>query len=356
MAMGYSGSLPAGTRVNDRYELVALLGSGSNGEVYEAFDEHLGIEVALKLLNPVGGQPAAWDEAQILEQLRSDFLLPVFNADVVVGGDIRFIATRVMKGGDLEAAAAPNGVTSRQASRWGQQLAHGLERVHSAGLLHRDVKPGNAYLDEAQNVLLGDLGMAIRRDMSGRSAPDGTIVTVAPEALVSEGAHCSVSSDIFSLAATVFYLMSGEYPVDHRLKRAAIRDKVLVGDFRRLRDLAPHVSLGVAAVVERSLSLRPEGRHASALDLANALVAANHYKRDWTRVASHDGHSCCFKGVSTKSAQAIFVCVSVMRSGKFSIRPSYESGRGLRKFESDDISPASLSASLRRVIAEISKG
>jgi eukaryotic-like serine/threonine-protein kinase len=154
-------------------------------------DEYLDNEVALKLLAPKAGQPATWDEAQILEQLRSEYLLPVLNADVVPGGDLRYITTRLMTGGDLEDAGLPRGVPPEQAIRWGQQLGHGLDRVHAADLVHRDVKPANGFLDSGQVALLGDLGMAAAVGPDGSAPPYGTFATVAPEVL-GAGGRCSV--------------------------------------------------------------------------------------------------------------------------------------------------------------------
>src|SRR6266511_3138000 len=163
--------LPVGTRINDRYEIICRLGGGSDGQVYRVVDEHLGNEVALKLLAPKAGQPAAWDEAQTLELLRSEYLLPVYNADIVTASDIRYITTAVMHGGDLQVAAQPYGVTPAQAVRWGQQVAHGLERIHVAGLVHRDVKPANAYFSDTGDALLGDLGLAVCLGPGGAAPP-----------------------------------------------------------------------------------------------------------------------------------------------------------------------------------------
>src|SRR5580658_1805964 len=95
----------AGSRIADRYLVVKHLGGGTYGDVYHVIDEHLGNEVALKLLKPQAGQPATWDEAQILEQMRSEYLVPVLNADVVQGSDLRYITTTLMTGGDLAGVA-----------------------------------------------------------------------------------------------------------------------------------------------------------------------------------------------------------------------------------------------------------
>lgn len=348
-----SGSLTPGSRVGDRYNVLEKLGHGSNGQVYRAFDEHLGTEVAIKLLTPKAGTIATWDEAQILEQLRSEYLLQVINADTDPNSDIRYITTPVMRGGDVANAACPVGVDTRQASLWGQQIAHGLERVHAAGLVHRDIKPANVYLDGSGNALLGDLGMAAKVDSSGLAAPDGTPATAAPEAIAGHR-HCSVYSDIYSLAATVFYFLSGEYPVDHRTGLRDLLDKAAKGDRRKIRDLAPHVSRSVGRVIERSLSIDPTMRAASALDFANQLAGARHYTRTWRRVVPHPGHEQCFEALPTGKLRALAVCTVIDSStGGYNIEVVSAGGRRLRRAEKTSVPRSSLLVELRKTIEAI---
>lgn len=92
--------LPEGTTVNDRYVLARKL--GSDGEVYQAHDRHLDQTVALKILRPDAGGPQSWDEAKRLEQLRSRYIVPIINADVISNSDLRYIVTQLLPDGDLE--------------------------------------------------------------------------------------------------------------------------------------------------------------------------------------------------------------------------------------------------------------
>jgi serine/threonine-protein kinase len=320
--------------------------------VHRAYDDHLDTHVAIKLLEPIDGQPATWDEAQILEQLQSEYLLHVFNADIIHGSDIRFITTPIMEGGDLETAIRKEHVDVRRASRWTQQIGHGLERMHASGLLHRDVKPGNVYLDHKGDVQLGDMGMAIQFNDDGKAPANGTPATVAPEALVSSSPHCSRRSDIYSLAATAFFLLSGEYPVDDRLGRAEVRDKVIAGEVRNLRDVAPHVPLSVARVVMRSLSLSPSERASSALAFVNQLATARHPARSWQRITPHEKHIYCLRGGQSKTAKPVNVC-TVSDNGKFNIIVQLDSGRRIRRAELEGVTRGSLPGAIRKVIAKL---
>ncbi|MFI5810272.1 serine/threonine-protein kinase [Streptomyces sp. NPDC051643] len=339
------GNRQIGNRISDRYKVLERLGRGSGGEVYRVEDEHLCTEVALKLFEPLPGQPATWDEAQVLQQLQSQYLLAVYNADIAGGTDIRYITMPVMDG-DLELAATPFGVAAAKAVHWGQQLGYGLERIHAAGLLHRDVKPGNAFVDTGDDVLLGDLGFAVRMDADGQTVANGTLATVAPEVL-STG-KCSVASDVYSLAATMFYLLSGQYPNGPlSLGRHARKDRILRDQFDKLRDVAPHVSQSLRSVVERGLSKDPAVRPGSAQDFANQLARCSHHRRPWRRTAAHDGHDQCFEGGAAGSAKEISVCVLRDVRGHSSIEVRHATGRRLRQHEKSGLQRDHALAALR---------
>jgi eukaryotic-like serine/threonine-protein kinase len=347
--------LPAGHMINNRYKLRSHLGRGAAGDVYEVFDQHMGAVVALKLLNPVGGQPAAWDEARVHEQLRGDYLLPVYNADVVEGSDIRFITTRVMDGGDLDAEAAEYGVDVAVAVRWACQLSHAAERLHSAAMIHRDIKPGNAFLDSDRNAHLADLGKAVALDSIGRASPDGSPVTVAPEAVGrSNPPWCGVQSDVYSLGATAFYLLAGEYPVTY--KGVSMRDylsRVANGDRQRLRDLAPQVTQGLATVVERALSPEPADRQGSALEFANQLSTARRYPRPWRRIAPHTGHLKCLEAGASATKKGVRICVIGDPLNKVDIDSRYASGRSVPGATKANISVRDVSKELRRLCSDL---
>jgi serine/threonine-protein kinase len=296
-------ALPPGTTVNDRYVLAEKL--GSDGEVYKAFDRHLARTVALKILRPDNGAPQAWDEAKRLEQLRSDFVVPVLNADVVLNSDIRFITIDLLPDGDLEADARPHGLSVALAVRFGHEIAAGLGTIHAAGMIHRDIKPANA-LRRGDGVLVSDVAKCILLDGAGYAPRDGSWCTLAPEAAPEDG-HCSVATDVYSLAATVFYLLTGEYPVDHRETRLRQQELLSGGALRDISGLAPHIPRSVATVVRRGVSVDPNARHASPNDFGNALVTAMGQRRDWRRVI-HPGHVYCAESSESGGRTAIGVC------------------------------------------------
>jgi len=341
--------LPAGTTVNDRYVLNGKL--GSDGEVYEAFDRHLGRTVALKLLRPDGGAPQSWDEAKRLEQLRSSFIVPVLNADVVVNSDIRFITTDLLPDGDLEADSRPQGLAVALAVRFGHQIAAGIDTIHAAGMIHRDIKPANA-LRNGDIVQVSDVAKCILLDAHGFAPRDGSWCTLAPEAAPDDGA-CSVATDVYSLAATVFCLLSGEYPVDHRLPLHHQQELLSRGELRDIAELAPHVPRAITTVVRRGMSVDPNARHESAAAFGNALVTAMGRRRDWRRVV-HPGHDYCAESPAHMGQGAVGVCTENTPAGHIKMRAFHpKSGRAVAGIHEKVTTPSKRAAALRSYFASL---
>lgn len=342
-------ALPKGTVVNDRYELRRRL--GSTGSVYEVHDRNLDTVAALKFLKPSTGSAGPWDEARRLEQLRSRFLLNVVNADVVRDLDVRFLVTPLVDLGDLEVAAAPQGLQIGHAVRFIQQVAAGLDRIHAAGMAHRDVKPGNVLLD-GDIALLADLEFCEFVDENGRAGRTGSWCTVAPEAIPEHAGYCSVAGDVYSLAATTFYALSGEYPVDHRLEVRDQLARISAGDLRDLRTLAPHAPQGVGTVVRAGLKLDPSERVQTALDFSNALAHAARDVRDWRR-HDHPGHRMCILGAPHGSKNEVGVCC-VDNGDKVSVVTRYtESGRRVANIHDQKVNRRDLPKTLRALVKEL---
>jgi serine/threonine protein kinase len=298
---------PPGTEVNGRYLLGEKL--GSDGQVHKAYDRHLDTEVAFKLLEPVAGEAISWDEAQRLEELQSRFLIHVINADVVTSSDIRYIVTPLVSGGDLETAARNTGLPVQTAVRYTQQICSGIDRIHAAGMIHRDIKPANVLCD-GDTILVSDLQMCVLLDPSGRAPRDGSFCTLATEAAPETG-YCSLKTDLYSLAATAYYLFAGKYPVDHELPLTEQRDKIAAGDTRELRSVAPHISQAIGTVIRKGLNADPASRYRSAESFANALTQAAARGRNWTRVV-HSGHVFCAEGSSVPGRGAVAICSEVV--------------------------------------------
>ncbi len=194
------------------FELRELVGQGSFGEVYRAWDPHLQREVGLKILLERPGQVAApYDdilrEARALAAVRHPNILPVYGVDRH-DGRVGFW-TDFVRGKTLAALVREQGAFGyREAALIGLDVSKALSAVHRAGLLHRDIKAENVMREEGGRILLMDFGLSTLGASKPGSA--GTPRYMAPELFRGSGA--TVASDIYAVGVLLFFLVTGHYP------------------------------------------------------------------------------------------------------------------------------------------------
>ncbi len=197
-----------------RYELARPLGRGRHAVVYQAYDRHVGREVAIKRLLDVeahatgGGrvlQAKFFDEARTLARVRSPFVVALLD----VQPRYRLIALELCRGGSLRLGMRRGLVGPADLLRIASQLRHALDAVHAAGAVHRDVKPANILLRTAFRgapVALADFGVALDVGL-GRSGPQaGTLRYLAPE-LRGGAARATAASDRFGAGVVLLELL-----------------------------------------------------------------------------------------------------------------------------------------------------
>ena len=247
------GALPEHARLGE-YRLVQRLGEGGMGVVHLALDRH-GRAVALKVLRPhVAHDPAARArlarEVETLARVNSPRVAPVIDADI--DGERPYIVTRYVPGPSLDEVVAADGpMDAADLHRLGAGLAEALGVIHAAGVIHRDLKPGNVLLVDADPVVI-DFGIAhaaddIRLTMTGLVM--GTPGYLAPE--VVEGAEVTQATDWWGWAATLAFAASGAPPFG----RGAM-EGVLARVARGEPDLAA-VDPRLAPLLYAALSPRP---------------------------------------------------------------------------------------------------
>lgn len=348
-----SASSLIGSVIADRYEVMDSLGSGQHGEVWLVHDSHLDADYALKLLgsNQIAGP---WAEARLLNSLSGDFILPIRNADTTPEG-MRYLVTDVAEHGTvMDRIDTTLGVEEEQAVRWVREACNGLARVHRHGLLHRDVKPENLFLTDSAKCLVGDLSLAGAQNASGCVAAGGTLETMAPEVGAVElpgyaggvEVYC-VRSEVFSLGATLYWLVAGTPPVTGtRYRDAATASPV------DLWELAPHITRGTRDIVMKALSRDPAARYPHPAALAAALGRRNRPDRRWARVATHPGHDRCYEGV--KAGRTVDLCV-VQKSDSSSYVLQMRHRPSGRRLAQDGLSttPSGMNRAIRSAIRAI---
>ena len=234
-----------GRLVAGRYRLVSRIAGGGMGAVWLGRDELLDREVAVKqVLLPVGTDPALADqmrqralrEGRIAARLSHPHAISVF--DVALEDGVPWLVMEYLPSRSLAVVVHEDGVLRPdQAAQVGAQLADALVAVHEAGIVHRDVKPGNVLVGRGPRVeglvKITDFGIAhasgdVTLTQTGQIT--GTPAFLAPE--VARGADMTPASDVFSLGATLYACLEGEPPFGMDDNALRLLHRVAAGDVR----------------------------------------------------------------------------------------------------------------------------
>ncbi len=254
-------------------DLLNVVGRGSYGMVYRAWDTRLERLVALKLFHGASNPDAVMQEGRMLARVRHENVVTVYGADVFDG--VAGIWMELIHGQTLDTIVKKSGpLPPTEAALVGADVARALGAVHAAGLLHCDVKAQNVVRENGGRVVLMDLGAGRlapeARDSDQLSDVAGTPRYMAPELFVS-GAEATKASDIYSLGVLIYYLLSGRFPVDGKtlgeLKRAHEQGKA-----RSLKSVRSDVPKGLLEIVTRSIDPDPQSRPATTADMQAALA------------------------------------------------------------------------------------
>jgi eukaryotic-like serine/threonine-protein kinase len=254
-----------------RFVLLRKLGEGGFGEVYQARDTQLDREVALKLLRADRSSADAGRqllrEARLLARVRHPNVASVYGAGEHDGRAGMWM--ELVRGVNLEQLIQSQGPLSGcEASLVGIDACRALAAVHSAGLVHRDVKTSNLMRETGGRILLADFGAGSGPGQHQGRRFAGTPLYVAPEILA--GSEATVRSDIYSLGVVLFRLVTGSYP---RLAAptADLSDTPDPDVPTLLRDLRPDLADAFVAAVEGALAPHPADRPQTAGALRSAL-------------------------------------------------------------------------------------
>jgi predicted hydrocarbon binding protein len=269
------------TRPNDvlqigSYEILSELGRGGMGIVYLAKDPVLRRHVAIKALLPeLASLPVMRDrfvrEAQGMATLSHDRIVPVFH--VGDEGSIPYIVMPRLIGLDLNMWLEDgNATTIVQALRICIQVASGLQAAHEKQLIHRDIKPSNIWLEAPKgHIKLMDFGLCrAMEDLKRVTVPGiliGTPLYMAPEC--TEGT-ADERSDLYSLGAVLYQLLTGQLPFDAKTP-VAIITKILTKIPESPRQLNNEISAELDELVMRSIAKDPEYRFQNAQDFHDTL-------------------------------------------------------------------------------------
>jgi WD40 repeat protein/serine/threonine protein kinase len=267
------------------FAVLALLGLGAMGRVFEARNVSTGQVVALKVMRPeMADNPKAFQ--RFLRECRVGFELEHPNIarpiETGMAGDSPYLAMEFVPGTDLAELVNEQGPLSPgQACECARQAALALQHAHERGLVHRDIKPSNLRVTSGGTgpalVKVLDFGLArlhSEADHDGRLTQMGTLVGtvdyVAPEQAM-DPRVADTRADIYSLGCTLFYLLTGKPPFPGVDKVARLSARVL-GPPPSVRDMRPDIPADLAAILLRMMAREPEKRYQEPAEVA-ALLA-----------------------------------------------------------------------------------
>jgi len=262
------------------YEIGARIGAGGMGEVFHARDTRLDRSVAIKVLPAELAQNAQFRlrferEAKTISQLSHPNICTLFDV-----GD-GFIVMELLDGESLADRLARGPLPMKDVFRYGVEVAQALDRAHRAGVVHRDLKPGNVMITKSGAKLL-DFGLAksnevieVRGDSATQHKPltqEGTILGtfqyMAPEQL--EGSNADSRTDIFALGTLLYEMATGVRAFEGKTRTSLIA-AIVDRDPAPITSLQPLAPPALEHVISKCMAKDPDDRWQSAHDIAEEL-------------------------------------------------------------------------------------
>ncbi len=270
-----------GTVLEDRYELVELIGQGGMAIVYRARDRRTGHFVAVKYL-----RPEFRDNPEFLERFRREAIAAskMSHHNIVnlldVGNDpenpyivIEYVNGKTLKDIIREQKRIQQNVAGQIAIR----ILSALQHAHAANIIHRDIKPQNILVDQDGYIKVSDFGIARMMDHAAHVEPDGeksvlgSVHYFSPEQ--ASGGTARVPSDLYSVGVVLYEMLTGEVPFQGQADVVIAMQHVQVRP-KPPREIVPDLSPSLEAVVLKALEKEPDDRYHTALEMAQAIKLA----------------------------------------------------------------------------------
>ncbi len=270
-----------GFQISGKYRLLERLGAGGMGAVYLCEHILMGRRVALKVLPIAQAEDPAslarfYREAKAVARLDHPNIVRAHDIDHE--DKLHFLVLEFIDGVNLHEFVKKNGILAPlRAAHFIRQAAIGLQHAHEAGLVHRDIKPGNLLLDRCGMIKLLDMGLARFFDDDGGAFAKtyeqgfsiGTADYMAPEQTIDY--RVDIRADIYSLGGTLYYLLVGKSPFqDGTLPQKMIWHQVRQP--KSVRALRRDVPEGLAQVLDKMMAKEPERRYQTPAEVAAALA------------------------------------------------------------------------------------
>src|SRR5436190_1367309 len=260
------------------YEILEQIGCGGMGVIYRARQRHSRRIVAVKRVlsyraDSQGALQRFRREAQAVASLDHPNILPIYEVSESEDG-LPFFSMKFAEKGSLRENAASLRDEPRKCVQLMAKVAHAIEYAHSRGVLHRDIKPGNILLNDRDEPLVSDFGLAklldADNDLTRSLTTFGTAGFIAPEQAGGAAADFTPADDVYSLGAVLFNVLAGRPPFLGSNPVSVIR-QASETQAPKLRSLAPSLDRDLETICAHCLERDPKARYQSARDLAADL-------------------------------------------------------------------------------------
>lgn len=264
-----------------RYQIRGPVGEGAMGEVFDAYDPQLTRRVAIKVphCEKLEADRKLFTRRFLLEAraaaaVRHSHICPVYDAGEHNGRP--YVVMAFVEGKSLESVLSRGPIADlRTAVEMTAQVADALHAIHQHGIIHRDLKPGNILIDQSGQALLTDFGLAVSTINPERLTRDGLIVGtpvyMSPEQAAGENSTLTLASDIYSLGAVFYEILTGVVPFRAPLLEVLrqIKTEMPAPPTSLRPDLDPRLS----DIAIKAMAKVPSERFTTAEQMAQALRA-----------------------------------------------------------------------------------
>ncbi len=273
---------PISLVIKGKYLILDKIGVGGMGVVYLAKHLMMNVLVALKVLKAQATRDEGMvqrfiREAQVGSSLRHPNIVQTLDFDEI--NQQFYLAMEYVEGRTLsEIVKADGPLPTKLAVQYIIQAAEGLQAIHEANWVHRDIKPGNLILDQTGTIKIMDMGLARVQDQGAddltRRVDGGAVLGsadyIAPEQAI-DSSSVDIRADIYSLGATLYYLLVSEPP----FRGATVAEKLLAHQIARptyVNDIRRSLPEGLGDVIDKMLAKAPEDRYQTPQEVIDALT------------------------------------------------------------------------------------
>ena len=259
-----------GQLLDDRYEILEVIGTGGMAVVYKALDHRLNRLVAIKILKDEFSGDDEFRrrfraEGEAVAMLSHPNIVQVY--DVYSSDTANYLVMELINGISLKQYMEVKGVLNwKETLHFAMQIAKGLEHAHSRGIVHRDIKPHNVMVLKDGSVKVMDFGIARVMSKSNTLTKEalGSVHYISPEQ--AKGGYTDSRSDIYSLSVVMYEMMTGRPPFDGE-SPVAVAIQHINGGAPKPSSLNPNIPVGMEQIILKGMALEPKDRYASATEM-----------------------------------------------------------------------------------------